>query len=553
MLPWTFISIFIVIFVANCRHISPAVGYVVMGIYINKGNNAFRNIVRQEYVDKTSLIPLINATIDTESRYSCVTRCRRFGKSMAAKMLCAYYDKSCSSRELFRGLKAEHAPSFEAYLNKYYVISIDMTDFTTKYRGERDIVKRMQNHVADDILEVFPEIIVKEDDDRMDTLYRVYQSTGERSVMVIDEWDAILREMGTDEDITTAYVDLLRRLFKGSGSDDVFAAAYLTGILPIKKYNTESALNNFCEYSMIDPAFLASCYGFTNEEVQRLAERHGASMESLKLWYDGYKIGCETSIYNPYSVMKALQRRSCRSYWTTTGAYDSVITYIQMNFEGLKDDIIRMLAGERVYVDTTEFLNDMHIVRSKNDVLTVLIHLGYLAYDEDAQECYMPNKEVAEEFLNAVEDTSWTRLVDAITASQNLLESTIAGNEQAVARAIDVAHDENTSILSYNDENSLACVLTVAYIWARNEYIIHREYATGKGYADLVMIPRRNVEKPALVIELKFNHTADTAIDQIKRKEYPAKIAEYTGNLLLVGINYDKETKQHSCKIEKCR
>ena len=274
-------------------------------------------------------------------------------------------------------------------------------------------------------------------------------------------------------------------------------------------------------------------------------------MESLKLWYDGYKIGSETSIYNPYSVMKALQRRSCRSYWTTTGAYDSVITYIQMNFEGLKDDIIRMLAGERVYVNTSKFQNDMRIVRSKNDVLTVLIHLGYLAYDEDKRQCYVPNKEVADEFLNAVEDTSWSRLVDAITASQNLLESTIAGNEQAVARAIDVAHDEHTSILSYNDENSLACVLTVAYIWARNEYIIHREYATGKGYADLVMIPRCNVEKPALIIELKFNHTADTAIDQIKRKEYPAKIAEYTGDLLLVGINYDKETKQHACKIER--
>ncbi|MGM9777988.1 MAG: PD-(D/E)XK nuclease domain-containing protein, partial [Prevotella sp.] len=176
---------------------------------------------------------------------------------------------------------------------------------------------------------------------------------------------------------------------------------------------------------------------------------------------------------------------------------------------------------------------------------------GYLAYDGEAQECYIPNKEVADELLNAVEDTSWTRLADTITASRNLLAATISGNEQAVARAIDLAHDENTSILSYNDENSLACVLSVAYIWAKNEYVIHREYATGKGYADLVMIPRRNVSKPALVIELKFNHSADTAIDQIKRKEYPAKLAEYTGDILLVGINYDKETKQHTCKIER--
>ena len=209
-----------------------------------------------------------------------------------------------------------------------------------------------------------------------------------------------------------------------------------------------------------------------------------------------------------------------------------------------------MLAGEHVYVDTTEFLNDMHIVRSKNDVLTVLIHLGYLAYDDETQECYIPNKEVSDEMNKAVKATSWEPLAKTIQNSKALLDATLSGDEQAVAQAIDLAHDEHTSILSYNDENSLACVLTVAYIWAKNEYIIHREYATGKGYADLVLIPRRNVAKPALVIELKFNHSANTAIDQIKRQDYPSKIAEYTGDILLVGINYDKETKQHSCKIE---
>ena len=521
-----------------------------MGIYINRGNSEFRDIVAHEYVDKSSLIPFINATLNSENRYSCVTRCRRFGKSMAAKMLCAYYDKSCDSRALFAGLKVEQDKSFETFLNKYYVIYVDMTDFTTKYRGDKEIVKRIQDGIMNDVLEAFPDVKVKERDDLMDILYRISERTGERFVMIIDEWDAILREMGTDENITTAYVDLLRRLFKGSGSNIVFAGAYLTGILPIKKYNTESALNNFNEYSMIDPACLASCYGFTEEEVQTLAQRHHASMENLKMWYDGYTIGREKSIYNPYSVMKSLQRGVCRSYWTTTGAYDSVITYIQMNFDGLKDDIIRMLAGEHVYVDTTEFLNDMHIVRSKNDVLTVLIHLGYLAYDDETQECYIPNKEVSDEMNKAVKATSWEPLAKTIQNSKALLDATLSGDEQAVAQAIDLAHDEHTSILSYNDENSLACVLTVAYIWAKNEYIIHREYATGKGYADLVLIPRRNVAKPALVIELKFNHSANTAIDQIKRQDYPSKIAEYTGDILLVGINYDKETKQHSCEIE---
>ncbi len=272
-------------------------------------------------------------------------------------------------------------------------------------------------------LDVFPETRRKERDDLMSLLYRISEHTGERFVMIVDEWDAILREMGTDESIATAYVDLLRRLFKGSGSDTVFAGAYLTGILPIKKYNTESALNNFNEYSMIDPAHLASCYGFTEEEVRTLAKRYGVSMENLKLWYDGYNIGREKSIYNPYSVMKALERGSCRSYWTTTGAYDSVITYIQMNFEGLKDDIIRMLSGERVYVDTLRFRNDMNNVRSKDDVLTVLIHLGYLTYDEDTEECYIPNKEVADEMNKVIKATSWEPLVKTIQNSKSLLEA----------------------------------------------------------------------------------------------------------------------------------
>ena len=551
------------IFAPYYRLISPVTNEKNMGTYINRGNIEFRNIVAQEYVDKTSLIPLINATINTESRYSCVTRCRRFGKSMAAKMLCAYYDKSCDSRELFVGLKAEQDKSFETFLNRFYVLYLDVTSFTARPELRKNIVRNIQDKMTNELKKTFPDVEYDDNSDLMDVLSSIHQSTGEQFFFIIDEWDAICREFperqkmkGDPETITPTildeYVMLLRRLFKTQDSDRVFAGAYLTGILPIKRYNTESAMNNFCEYSMIDPAYLADCFGFTEGEVLALATNHNASMEDLKTWYDGYSIGSAESIYNPYSVIKALQRGRCRSYWTTTGAYDSVITYIQMNYEGLKDDIIRMLAGEHVYVNTSKFMNDMSIVRSKNDVLTVLIHLGYLSYDCDSQECYIPNKEVTDEFLNAVEDTSWNLLVESIQNSRALLNATIAGNEQAVTRAIDVAHDEHTSILSYNDENSLACVLTVAYIWARNEYVIHREYATGKGFADLVMIPRRNVSKPALVIELKVNHTADTAIEQIKRKEYPAQIAEYTGDILLVGINYDKETKQHTCKIERC-
>jgi len=530
-----------------------------MGVYINKGNRAFRDIVNSEYVDKTSLVPQINATLNTERRYSCVTRCRRFGKSMAAKMLCAYYDRSCDSAELFAGLKAEKDASFAKHLNKYYVISLDMTDFTTRFRAEKNIVTLIQQEVMAEVLDAFPETTARDRDDLMALLYRIVEKTGDRFFIIIDEWDAILREMGTDQDVVTAYVDLLRRLFKGSGSNEVFAGAYLTGILPIKKYNTESALNNFREYSMISPGKVANCLGFTHREVEELCQKNDMDLAMMEQWYDGYKIGIESPIFNPYSVMRAIENGEYKSYWSATGAYDSVKTYIQMNFDGLKDDIIRMLAGEKVSVNTSKFQNDMRVINSKNDVFTVLIHLGYLAYDNNTETCYIPNKEVGDEMRNAVEETSWKRIVDTINASKKLLETTIQGNELAVARGIEQAHDENTSILAYNDENSLACVLAIAYIWAKNEYVIHREFATGRGYADLVMIPRRNVDKPALIIELKFNHSTDTAIDQIKQKNYPAKVLDYLesspqgsqkGALLLVGINYDKETKQHSCKIE---
>ena len=251
--------------------------------------------------------------------------------------------------------------------------------------------------------------------------------------------------------------------------------------------------------------------------------------------------------------MQAIDNGYCTSFWASTGAYDAVAHYIQMNYEGLKDDIIQMLAGGRCKVNPTKFQNDMSIVRSKDDVLTVLIHLGYLSYSWQKSECYMPNKEVAGEMVNAIEDNNWTEVAKALEASEQLLEATLRGDEEAVARGVDAAHDEHTSILSYNNENSLACVLSLAYYYARNDYVVHREFATGKGFADLVMMPRKNVSSPAIIVELKYNQDADTAISQILRKQYPAKVAEYTGEMILVGINYDKPQKTHQCRIVKMK
>ena len=497
-----------------------------MGIYINKGNEGFRRALNGEYVDKTGMIEVINKTLDTERSLTCVTRSRRFGKSMAADMLCAYYDKSCDSRHLFDGLAAQQVASFDKHLNKYPVISLDITDFITKYKDNLEIISLLQKDVTEDLLSFYPNIPLGERDDLMDVICKINAKTGEKFICIIDEWDALLREYGNNEKIEGDYVKLLRRLFKGSCSKSVFAGVYMTGILPIKKFNTQSALNNFEEYSVIDPADLAGYFGFTPQEVEALANKYGRDVAELKKWYDGYQIGSEPSIFNPYSIIKAVQRGKYTSYWQKTGAYDSVSTYIQMNYEGLKDDIISMLAGGRCPVNTTRFSNDMNEVSSKDDVFTVLIHLGYLSYDEEEQECYIPNKEVRMEMVNAVSSCQW-HVAKALEESKKLLKATLEGNEEAVAKGIELAHDSNTSILSYNDENSLACVLSIAYYHAMNDYIIHRELATGKGFADLVFIPRRNVDKPPMVVELKYNKDADAAIDQIRRKEYQGKVLEY--------------------------
>ena len=521
-----------------------------MGTYINIGNAGFQSARNGEYVDKSMLISVVNKTLFTERRFSCVSRCRRFGKSMAAKMLYAYYDHSCDSRALFADLAIAADPTFEQHLNKYAAIYLDMTNFVSQYKDD-SIVEKMDAALLEDVSKAYPDVPVTEKDGLMDYLLRVNETKEEHFVFIIDEWDAICREFKPGTKGMEDYLNWLRRMFKSQDGMRVFAGVYMTGILPIKKYKTQSALNNFIEYSMVEPRRMSQFFGFTKDEVRSLAKNYDMDFSELVKWYDGYQIGDDLSMFNPSSVMQAIDCGRCRSFWASTGTFDTVAEYIQMNYEGLKDDIINMLTGGRCKVNPTKFQNDMSVIHGKDDVFTVLIHLGYLSYDWRKDECWIPNSEVASEMVNAVESTNWKHVADALQKSEQLLKATLDGNSEAVARGVEIAHDENTSILSYNDENSLACVLSIAYYNAKNDYVMHRELATGKGFADIVLIPRKNVDSPAIILELKVNKDADSAISQIHRKQYPTKLQEYTDNLLLVGISYDRQTKQHSCRIEK--
>ncbi|MBR2199615.1 MAG: AAA family ATPase [Bacteroidales bacterium] len=523
-----------------------------MGFYINRGNSDFRRILNSEYIDKTGLIAHINSTLDTNQMYSCVTRSRRFGKTMAAETLCAYYDKSCDSRELFNGLEIASDPSFEKHLNKYAVIFIDITTITTRKIAKTRFLSTLKSEVKAELVAAYPQVNdIKRNDDLMATLLKISLQTGEKFIMIIDEWDAICREFSSTPQLMDDYINLLRRLFKGAGSQQVFAGVYLTGILPIKKYNTESALNNFTEYSMINPEPMAKFFGFTKEEVMKLCAQHNINFDEMEEWYDGYTIGGRKSMFNPNSVMKAIFKGVCSNYWGRTGNYEIVADYIKHNFLGLKDDLISMIGGARCDVSTSSFGNDMSIVNSKDDVLTVLIHLGYLSYDRTDGRCYIPNKEVREEVVNAIRDIGGQQVIEALSASDELLKAILRKDSDYVAKGVERVHDNIVSLLTYNNEVAMSCVITIAFYSAINKYVFHRELATGKGVADIVMIPRKNVELPAVVIELKYNHSSENAIAQIKNRNYPEKISEYTGKIILAGIIYDPKTKAHECVIEE--
>ena len=522
-----------------------------MGRFIKKGNDGFKAVVNGEFVDKSELIEIVNATLNTERQFTCVSRARRFGKSIGAKMLYAYYDVWSASRSLFDGLRILSSSTFSRHFQRYPVIYLDMTDFVTRYNAN-EVVNHIQSDVITEIKEVFPDIVYRENSDLADVLYAVVsQPYQEKFIMIIDEWDAILREYKADSGVIEQYIKLLRGLFKSANAMSTFAGVYMTGILPIKKYDTQSALNNFQEYSVVQPGPMAECFGFTSEEVHRLCEKHSMDYGALEEWYDGYQIGGCKQMFNPTSVMTAIYNRYCDSYWANTGAYDTVAAYIRMDFDGLKDDVLRLLAGESCFVDTASFQNDLNVVRSKDDVLTLLIHLGYLSYDRENKTCRIPNREVATEFKNAiVSETGWNIIANAINQSEKLLKDTVERNTDAVTAALDVIHSDNTSVLKYNDENSLACVLTIAYYTAKKDYVLIRELPSGKGFADIVLLPRPTRRLPALVLELKYDKTADTAISQIHERRYDGVLKDFAGEVVLVGINYNKDTKKHECEIE---
>lgn len=520
-------------------------GVFLMGIYVNPGNIQYAKLTKNTvFVDHTLLLDYTNAKIGTESCNVCVSRPRRFGKSTDANMLVAYYSKGCDSHALFDGLKIAKTEEYERHLNKHNVIHLNMQKFLSNSTSMSSMLELIKNELVEELSFYFPSQITNSCSLSL-YLEKISNRHHISFIIIIDEWDCIFREYKNKKEDQKQYLDFLRNLLKDQPYVEL---AYMTGILPIKKYGTHSAINMFKEISVLNPTPLESFTGFTEEDVKKLCKKFDVNYEKMKDRYDGYNVGKGIYVYNPLSVIYSITDHKFENYWTQTETYEALKIYIDMNYDGLKDAIIQLLAGEDVPINPERFQNDMTDFASKDDVLTLMIHLGYLGYNQEEKTCYIPNKEVRSSFVNAIDQNNMGTTAIALENSRALLTATMNMDEEKVASYIEQAHLE-TSHFQYNDENALAYTISLAYYTARDQYIIVREYPTGKGFADMVFIPKK--DGPAMVIELKWKKDVKTALTQIKEKKYPEGLRKYAGNLLLVGISYDPKTRKHTCIMEK--
>ena len=515
-----------------------------MSKFLDYGNSDFNRIKNSNFVDKSGLINVLNEKIDTEKSFMCISRPRRFGKSVAAKMIYAYYDRSCDSRELFKGLEITKSPDFEKHLNKYPTIYLDLNRDASN--DQPSIVDDIQADVIADLKSTYP--FLKQQKSLMKALEEINDETGDRFIFIIDEWDRLVRDV--DRTVQVKYVNFLREMFKVNTANKIFLLVYMTGILPIIKTETQSALNNFDELSIIDPAQTAKYYGFTENEVKQICEKYDMDFPLMEHAYDGYIFGDEKSMFNPNSVMLAVEKRNYNSHWSKSASFTTIEHYIEIDHDNVQQKIIKMLNGESVTVEVTSFRNDMKNIDNSDDVLTLLAHLGYLSYNPEDCTVRIPNTEVAGEFRLSIGRAGWGEVSAALTDSLTLINRTIAMDADYISEAFDKYRFESSSIIKYKDENSMACAITIAYYAAKRYYKIYREQPAGKGFADMVFVPLHNSTRPAIVIELKHNKSAQGAIDQIKNKNYPSALKGLSRRIILVGINWSKRKAKHDVKIE---
>ena len=541
-------------------------------------DNSFIGLVKAKdsrvFVDKTDFIVKTNALLNTDGKFIAITRPRRFGKTVTAHMLSAYYSKGYVGQNIFDKLEIANKPSFAEHLNKYNVLYIDMNSIKDKYisykadssfyiEGVDDLVDFLQfiviqelkqNQEYADQINNAPLVGKKS---LLSALEVVCKYTSEKFIFIMDEWDLICREYRNEPELLEKFIEVMRGLFKSDKGQACFALAYLTGILPIKKYNSQSALNVFKEYNMLRPVPYEEYFGFTEEDVAKIVKlpQCKISHQELKEWYEGYKLN-GIDIYNPNSVVSAISDCKCKSYWSGTSSNEEVVRLINMDFQGIKEDIINLIEGDEVTFNCANFQNDMVTIKDKNDVFSLLVCLGYLGCSETKNQfrkvAYVPNTEIKAVLMDIVREQNWYERMETIKRSENLLKAIRELDGTTVATIIQELHNSSAvSLLDYNDEESLTYCVMTGLLWSTlDDYSYHREEQAGKGRVDLVYEPltRRH---PLILIEFKYDGSTEEAIAQIKTQEYFKRYTKQYRDIIIVGINYSTKSKEHQCLIEK--
>ena len=534
-----------------------------MGIFLNSTApfEAYKITALDKYfVDKTMLIEELIPSIGREQRFLCITRPRRFGKTVMANMVASYFGKAIDSSFVFEHLAIAKSPVYEEYINKYDVIYIDFSRLPENCQTYEEYINRIKTGIKEDLFEEFPELELKEEMSLWDILAKIFQKTNRKFMFIMDEWDAVFHMPFISQKERQEYLLFLKNLLK----DQVYVElAYMTGILPIAKYSAASELNMFVEYNMATRERFSSYFGFSEEEVDKLFQiysettiRPRITRHDLKIWYDGYCTASGEQLYNPRSIICALSDNQLGSYWTGSGPYDEIFYYIKGNIDEVREDFILMISGEHIEAKVQEYAATAEELTTKNQIYSAMVIYGLLTYEDG--EVFIPNRELMYKYNELLlTNESLGYVYRLAKESERTLKATLAGDTQTMAEILEYAHNTESPILSYNNEIELSAIVNLVYLAARDKYRVEREDKAGKGYVDFIFYPeKKNIS--AIILELKVDASPEEAIQQIKDKQYilrfKGKLAEkakYTGEILLVGINYNKETKMHSCKIEK--
>lgn len=558
-----------------------------MGIYLNStaAYDSYKDICMDPYfVDKSLLLADLLKAMKTTQKYICITRPRRFGKSIMANMIAAFFSKSCEAKTLFSGLnivKKEHelvrakaddpgqalpkmdCDYLEKNLNQYNVIFISFNELPRRCDRYEQYIDRIENTLISDLIEAYPNVRIRQDDAVWDALKKIYAANGEKFIFVLDEWDFIFhRDFITEKD-KKAYIDFLSNLLK----DKQYAAlAYMTGILPITKYSSGSELNMFAEYTMASEEMYSDYFGFTESEVDDLYARYLklqpnplVSREGLREWYDGYHTKSGERVYNPRSVVLSLLNNNLGNYWTSAGPYDEIYYYINHNIAAVRDDLAQMVAGIPAPAKVQEYAASSMKLTTRDEIFSAMVVYGFLSYENGYVS--IPNKELMDKFDEMLmKEPSMGYMYQLAVESAKMLKATIDGDAGKVAEILKFAHDTETPLLNYNSESELTVLVALVYLAARDTYRIEREDKAGVGYVDFIFYPETDRKADGIILELKVGHTAEEALQQIKDRNYALKFEgkfgetpKYTGRILGVGIAYDRETKEHTCKIEVLR